>query len=332
MRNFCILLFRLRFKKTTSNKFTKTLKSVYDTAKSTESSSGTTTLPELIVKDFDEEQIWQQLELQNDYKFSNFVTDIAKLLTQKTKCSFHSYTTADKEESRRQKLSGKKSHPSRVKEKDSGLNEVNDDEIGYEEQDDLKDNQEENLEDSDEDILNGSDEEISNIKSNLDEKDDKFFDFTGDSDEDLNFDFGPLGQAGNEEEDIDDDSDDGGGGEGDENEENRDTVDSDVKQNKRKKSVRFKDDIESKTTERKPPKFKGLNKRAKGSIVDDDFFKLADLEVFLDQEDKKEEKRQKREKSGKDEESDSDDDGEEEEEIDMFEELDSNDEVYHRFN
>ena len=330
MRNFCILLFRLRFKKTTSNKFTKTLKSVYDTAKSTESSSGTTTLPELIVKDFDEEQIWQQLELQNDYKFSNFVTDIAKLLTHKTKCSFHSDTTADKEESRRQKLSGKKSHPSRVKEKDSGLNEVNDDEIDYEEPDDIQDNYEENLEGSDEDILNGSDEEIWNIKSNLDEKDDKFFDFTGDSDEDLNFDFGPLGQAGNEEEDRDDDTDDGGGGEGDENEENRDTVDSDVKQNKRKKSVRFKDDIESTSKERKPPKFKGLNKKAKGSIVDDDFFKLADLEVFLDQEDKKEEKRQKREKSGKDEESDSDDADDEEEEIDMFEELDSEDEVYHR--
>ncbi|XP_022180774.1 U3 small nucleolar ribonucleoprotein protein MPP10 [Myzus persicae] len=47
---------------------TNLLKQLYDTTKSVETKTDNTnddTLPELIVKDFDEEQIWQELELQN---------------------------------------------------------------------------------------------------------------------------------------------------------------------------------------------------------------------------------------------------------------------------
>jgi len=47
---------------------TNLLKQLYDTTKSVETKTYNTdddTLPELIVKDFDEEQIWQELELQN---------------------------------------------------------------------------------------------------------------------------------------------------------------------------------------------------------------------------------------------------------------------------
>lgn len=41
------------------------LKKLYDTTKSIENKTDDDTLPELIIKDFDEEQIWQELELQN---------------------------------------------------------------------------------------------------------------------------------------------------------------------------------------------------------------------------------------------------------------------------
>lgn len=44
------------------------MKQLYDTTKSIETKSDNAnddTLPELIVQDFDEEQIWQELELQN---------------------------------------------------------------------------------------------------------------------------------------------------------------------------------------------------------------------------------------------------------------------------
>jgi len=47
---------------------TNFLKQLYDTTKSIETitdNANDDALPELIVKDFDEEQIWQELELQN---------------------------------------------------------------------------------------------------------------------------------------------------------------------------------------------------------------------------------------------------------------------------
>ena len=316
-------VFVFRTQKTTAKKFTNTLKSIYDTAKCTELSADTTTLPELIVKDFDEEQIWQQLELQNDYTFSNLVTDVAKLLTQKKKCSFHSDVHRDKDGGRRQKVADKKTKAKKVKEKSvlNDLNETSDVESDENEQNEEKEASE------------ASDEEISKIKSRLgNEEDDKFFDFTGDSDEDLNFDFGPLGQGGIGDDDYEEDGgddddddkydgDDGGGGSNDHRGSN-DMGDIKVKPKGRNKSVRFKDDLER--TKDTKGKQKDANK--KGSIVDDAFFKLADLEVFLEQEDKKEEKRQKREKTGIEDESDSDDDASDED-IDMFAELDSGDEV-----
>ncbi|RUS86325.1 hypothetical protein EGW08_005910 [Elysia chlorotica] len=61
------------------------------------------------------------------------------------------------------------------------------------------------------------------------------------------------------------------------------------------------------------------------SVVDDKFFKLADMEQFLDSEDKKEEKRQKRVDKGEEIEDDSEDESEEEDEVDMFNENDEND-------
>ncbi|CAI6346729.1 unnamed protein product [Macrosiphum euphorbiae] len=58
---------------------TNLLKQLYDTTKSVETKTDNTNddaLPELIVKDFDEEQIWQELELQNSARLKLLATTI----------------------------------------------------------------------------------------------------------------------------------------------------------------------------------------------------------------------------------------------------------------
>lgn len=60
---------------------TNLLKQLYDATKSIEEKSDNTdddTLPELIVKDFDDEQIWQELELQNNARFKRLSKTIKK--------------------------------------------------------------------------------------------------------------------------------------------------------------------------------------------------------------------------------------------------------------
>lgn len=57
---------------------TNLLKQLYDTTKSVEKKTDDDALPELIVKDFDEEQIWQELELQNSARFKLLANTIQK--------------------------------------------------------------------------------------------------------------------------------------------------------------------------------------------------------------------------------------------------------------
>lgn len=56
---------------------------MYDTTKNVESKIDSfvdnDTLPELIVEDFDEEQIWQELELQNSARFKILANAIQQL-------------------------------------------------------------------------------------------------------------------------------------------------------------------------------------------------------------------------------------------------------------
>lgn len=57
------------------------LKQLYDTTKNVEIKTDDTednTLPELIVKDFDDEQIWQELELQNSARIKLLANTIKK--------------------------------------------------------------------------------------------------------------------------------------------------------------------------------------------------------------------------------------------------------------
>lgn len=67
------------------------VKSLYDFTKSQDKpakKSKTKALPELIVNDFDEEQIWQQIELQNTECWDNIVWDVANSITSKTDLEF----------------------------------------------------------------------------------------------------------------------------------------------------------------------------------------------------------------------------------------------------
>lgn len=327
---FCSLTQRpedfITVQKNAAKKFTKTLKNIYDSTKNTEASSVTSadTLPELIVKDFDDEQIWQQLELQNDLSISNLVTGVAKLLADKKICSFHQKAKRIKEDVKIDKAGDNKVKIG--KRTGKRIEEVIDN-------DDLNGTDSSSEVENAEGVSDSADEEISKLRSHIDndvDDDDKFFDFTGDSDDDLNFDFGPLGQGG-----VDDD-DDYGDSKDEPDLYSRGSEIDDLNSTrllKSNKSVRFKDvdtdnsalgisgsktgDDTQRTKSKKKNKVKEQSK--KGSIVDDAFFKLADLEAFLDQEDKKEERRQRKNKSGRDEESESDDS--EDEDIDVLTEI-----------
>lgn len=65
------------------------VKNLYDITKLCEKKyAGSTALPELIVKSFDEEQIWQELELQNNDCNNTFISDILKFTVNKESLSF----------------------------------------------------------------------------------------------------------------------------------------------------------------------------------------------------------------------------------------------------
>ncbi|XP_060828509.1 U3 small nucleolar ribonucleoprotein protein MPP10 [Bombus pascuorum] len=63
--------------------FKNSIKRLYDFTKQ-QSQTNTNALPELVTEGFDEEQIWQQLELQNEGELDHLVGDVSKLLA-KTK-------------------------------------------------------------------------------------------------------------------------------------------------------------------------------------------------------------------------------------------------------
>lgn len=73
------------------------VKSLYDYTKSQENSGKKekkSTLPELIINDFDEEQIWQQIELQNSECWDQLVWDVANCMSSKDALQFPIETPA----------------------------------------------------------------------------------------------------------------------------------------------------------------------------------------------------------------------------------------------
>ena len=61
--------------------FKKSIKRLYDFTQE-ESRRNTNALPELVTEGFDEEQIWQQLELQNESELDHFLSGISKALSE----------------------------------------------------------------------------------------------------------------------------------------------------------------------------------------------------------------------------------------------------------
>ncbi|CAG2206793.1 MPP10 [Mytilus edulis] len=238
------------------DRFKTSTKLIYDFCKNCENNRlQDLALPELIIKHFDNEQIWQELELQNNSLVDNLLGSVAGLLTGTQSVNF---LTKDNEVRKENE---------KTKKKDKSLvNDVDDDEA------------------------DDTDEEIGKIKSRLEDSDDEV-DEGDESDED--FDFDAINPLQNDEDD--------------ESVNEKDThIDTDSDSDKKKKKKSFG------------------KKSGKGSIVDDQFFKLAEMEEFLEQEDAKEIRRQKREEKRDDKDEDN---SSEDEDIDMFANLSSDDQL-----
>lgn len=61
--------------------FKNSIKCLYDFTK-LQSRRNTNALPELVTEGFDEEQIWQQLELQNEGELDHLVAGVSKVLSE----------------------------------------------------------------------------------------------------------------------------------------------------------------------------------------------------------------------------------------------------------
>ncbi|KAK3098861.1 hypothetical protein FSP39_023805 [Pinctada imbricata] len=230
-----------------SKTFRQITKDVYDVCKDCEiiRKKNPEALPELITEEFDEEQIWQQIELQNQGIVNSLLSAISGVATSKN-ISFQTRNSPSYTE--------KKTKQSR----------------------NLDVNNEDIQDESDQEKGSDTDAEIDHLKSRLqgnDHDSDNVSYGDDDDDDDLDFDFGEMDSK--LEENLSEDE-----------QFQIEGSDTDVKKSKRKK-----------------------NSKQKGSIVDDKFFKLADMEAFLDQEDAKE----MRKNNGEDEDVSSDED-----DIDMF--------------
>ncbi|XP_017893249.1 U3 small nucleolar ribonucleoprotein protein MPP10 [Ceratina calcarata] len=71
----------LSVQNTVARNFKNCIKHLYDFTKE-ESQRNTNALPELVTEDFDEEQIWQQIELQNEGEFDYLVRCVSKALSE----------------------------------------------------------------------------------------------------------------------------------------------------------------------------------------------------------------------------------------------------------
>lgn len=234
-------------------KFKSITKSVYDTCQSEDVGQlvSETALPELIVENFDDEQIWQQIDLQNDGVIESLLTQISSVVTAKDNLRLRTIESGSANP-RHGKIRSQK-----------------------------------NLVNDDSDDTNDTDIEVEKIKSRLgdDEKEDNadsddsgeivfkgnnVLDIESDDDSEADFKFPSLKPLPQEEEEEGSESDD----------------DENVIKKEMSRSILGK----------------GSKKKQTPSVVDDKFFKLADMEAFLEQEDAREEKRMRGEESESDEE------------------------------
>ncbi|KAJ8304835.1 hypothetical protein KUTeg_018418 [Tegillarca granosa] len=302
-----------------SEKFKSATKNIYDLSKSYELKKDTlNTLPQLILDNFDEEQVWQELELQNHYVVNKLLSQVARVVTKKEYILFFKSKEINNQLSKDAREKPKhlsKTDNDFVAEKGTAqlFKDFNDE---YTTDSDDYDYSKELINEIDSDSDN-TDDELENIKSRLKTKNDQ-----DDDSNDLDFDFDGIGIEF---------------GDGSEEEENVEDINASDHHSKLKKykTKNSTEDIGLENMEMK--RFKDSLKKNRNTkkiekdeiVVDDKFFKLAQLESFLDQEDAREEKRRKKEqkiqKGSNIEEESSDRDDNDDDDVDMFGDLPSDD-------
>ncbi|KAI5710656.1 hypothetical protein M8J76_001133 [Diaphorina citri] len=151
------------------------VKNIYDLSKSFEeklhgkdTSKGNATLKKLIINSLDEEQIWQQLEIQNSYKNTEFLRQTSVILNanEKQKSITFPFKFQDEEEED-------------VEEEESEEDEGKEDTRDSEKEDDFHDlkeeEEEEESDDGDENESKPTEEELKGINNSGSIVDDKFF-------------------------------------------------------------------------------------------------------------------------------------------------------------
>lgn len=282
MTDFIIVSFSTQ--ESHSKKFKSATKVIYDLSKSYEPKPDTVnTLQQLIIDNFDEEQVWQELELQNHYAVNKLLSQVAGVITKKEQVLFSkSKEINNRNISQPSTDVRKKSKHSSDADKSLVERGTINHSKGLKDENTAKNVDIELMDDDDSDADN-TDNELEKIKSRLKTDSDEDHDNS-----DLDFDFDGFDKEfGNDEEK-------------EESGEDNDVSDhhSDVRKQKTKLDTEDNDveNVEMKRFKDSLKKNRSIKKKEEsGSIVDDKFFKLAQLESFLDQEDAREERRRKRE-------------------------------------
>lgn len=109
-----------------NDKFKAITKDLYDSLNSNCALQGLTgSLPELYVEGFDEEQVWQQLELHNEPSFRILMKNVAKLLTGKDKkLTFYKVEVQADSEDEREIEDGEEHESSDEEDKESELSDL----------------------------------------------------------------------------------------------------------------------------------------------------------------------------------------------------------------
>ncbi|XP_063370209.1 U3 small nucleolar ribonucleoprotein protein MPP10 [Cydia amplana] len=112
----------LTVQKDVKDDITSLVKSLYDLTKSEEIGDGTKrkgpALPKLIVKDFDEEQIWQQIDLQNTQCWDQLVWDVANSISTNKDLAFPVKIKDEEDESQDEEMETKRQSEEEMEERE----------------------------------------------------------------------------------------------------------------------------------------------------------------------------------------------------------------------
>ena len=276
---------------TVASRLEKWTKNIYDVTKVYDKQQTDDALPELIVDGFDDEQVWQELELQNDATVDGLLKKVAHLVTAKNLGFEASYTPPDVQDASEVEPDGMESEDEMY----SGDDEDNEGEEENEAEEDLTESNGEPDEMEERGPFDGGD------NSDSESEEEKELKILLDKASSLNQ------NEENEDSDISDIHFD---------DDTKKSSKNKLKQRITESSSESDDQLESKPT----------NKQQKGrtTVVDDKFFKVSELETFLELEDAREERRRKRQEGGlKD---DNDDEEEDEENDQLFGDIPSDEE------